>query len=77
MLLQPCQEMRKLAQQRGVQLLLPQDVVVARSLDDDHGCCVVTLTVDCCSSTAPCIPEGGDSLQAGAYAAGDMLVLTH
>eukprot|EP00878_Enallax_costatus_P015074 GHUV01015784.1.p1 GENE.GHUV01015784.1~~GHUV01015784.1.p1 ORF type:complete len:434 (+),score=93.64 GHUV01015784.1:211-1512(+) len=63
--LQPCRQMRQLALERGVQLLLPQDVVVARSLDDDHGCCTVPLTQDCCSSTAPCVPEGCFGLDIG------------
>ncbi|KAF6254118.1 phosphoglycerate kinase [Scenedesmus sp. NREL 46B-D3] len=35
--LEPCRAMRELAAARGVKLLLPQDAVVAHSLDDD--CC--------------------------------------
>jgi hypothetical protein len=56
--MQPCRQMRLLAKERGVQLLLPLDAVVARSLDDDCGCCTVPLTVDCCSPESPCVPKG-------------------
>jgi hypothetical protein len=47
-----------LAQQRGVKLVLPVDVVVARSLHDDVGCCTVPVTPGCCSSDCPCVPDG-------------------
>lgn len=57
--LQACRAMRERAAARGVKLLLPQDVVVAQSLDDDHGCCTVPLTVSCCTPDAPCVPVGG------------------
>lgn len=50
--------MRQLAQQRGVKLVLPVDVVVARSLDDGVGCCTVPVTPDCCRHDSPCVPEG-------------------
>jgi hypothetical protein len=50
--------MRKLAQERGVQLVLPVDVVVAHSLDDGVGCCTVPVTLGCCSNERPCVPEG-------------------
>lgn len=56
--MQPCREMMQLAAQRGVELLLPSDAVVARSMDDDHGCCTVPLTPGCCSPDAPCVPSG-------------------
>jgi hypothetical protein len=54
--------MRQLARERGVQLLLPQDVVVAYSLNDDAGCCTVPLTLGCCSAEAPCVPHGEAAL---------------
>jgi hypothetical protein len=56
---QACRAMRECAAARGVKLLLPRDIVVARSLDDDHGCCTVPLTVSCCTPEAPCVPNGG------------------
>eukprot|EP00879_Flechtneria_rotunda_P032612 GHRR01035854.1.p1 GENE.GHRR01035854.1~~GHRR01035854.1.p1 ORF type:complete len:221 (+),score=62.36 GHRR01035854.1:593-1255(+) len=63
--LEPCRAMRQLARDCGVQLLLPQDAVVARSLDDECGCCTVPLTPTCCSSAAPCVPEGCYGLDIG------------
>lgn len=44
---------------RGVELLLPCDVVVARDWEDDEGCCTVELTRTCCSKERPCVPAGG------------------
>jgi hypothetical protein len=43
---------------RGVTLLLPCDVVVARDWEDDEGCCTVELTPTCCSKERPCVPAG-------------------
>mgnify|MGYP001810962414 FL=1 len=43
-----------------MQLVLPVDVVVARSLNDDVGCCTVPVVVGCCSHDCPCVPEGRD-----------------
>jgi phosphoglycerate kinase len=62
---QACRDMRARATERGVQLLLPSDAVVARSLDDDHGCCIVPLTRGCCSSESPCVPDGCFGLDIG------------
>jgi phosphoglycerate kinase len=55
---QPCRAMMARASERGVTLLLPSDVVVARSLDDSEGCCTVALTPGCCTQDSPCVPEG-------------------
>lgn len=56
--LQPCKKMRQLAKERGVQLVLPVDVVVARRLSDDEGCCTVPVTLGCCTQECPCVPKG-------------------
>ncbi|KAF8068321.1 pgk [Scenedesmus sp. PABB004] len=63
--LQACRDMRGAAAARGVRLLLPRDAVVARSLDDDRGCCTVPLTRGCCSADAPCVPAGCHGLDIG------------
>ncbi|WIA38673.1 hypothetical protein OEZ86_001979 [Tetradesmus obliquus] len=63
--LEACRVMRESAAARGVKLLLPRDIVVARSLDDDCGCCTVPLTVSCCTPEAPCVPNGCYGLDIG------------
>ena len=63
-MLQAVVEMEVAAKARGVDLLLPCDVVVARTWEDDKGCCTVPLTTTCCSKEKPCVPEG-ESICAG------------
>ena len=56
--LYPALEMIEYARQRGVQLLLPRDVVVSASLDGAQDVRTVDLAPGCCTADAPCIPAG-------------------
>jgi hypothetical protein len=56
--LQAVLEMESAAKARGVELLLPCDVLVARNWEDEGCCCTVPLTPTCCSKERPCVPEG-------------------
>ncbi len=51
-------DMIAMAQERGVQLLLPVDVRVSKSLDAALGMTVTDLTMTCCSRERPCLPPG-------------------
>ncbi|KAI8468557.1 MAG: phosphoglycerate kinase [Monoraphidium minutum] len=55
---EPAREMVAAAAARGVQLLLPSDVLVSASLDAPESVRIVPLTATCCTAAAPCIPPG-------------------
>ncbi|KAJ9530413.1 hypothetical protein QJQ45_000787 [Haematococcus lacustris] len=57
--------MLALAEARGVQLLLPCDVRVSRSLEGPEGLALSDLTRTCCSPDKPCLPEGAYGIDIG------------
>ncbi len=57
--LYPALEMMEKARAKGVQLLLPQDVVVSSSLEAAADVRTIDLSPGCCSADSPCIPAGG------------------
>jgi hypothetical protein len=50
--------MIRLAEERGVELLLPCDVRVSYSLDQPLDLALSDLTTTCCSPDKPCLPKG-------------------
>ncbi|KAL6750909.1 phosphoglycerate kinase [Haematococcus lacustris] len=63
--LQDASAMLALAEARGVQLLLPCDVRVSRSLEGPEGLALSDLTRTCCSPDKPCLPEGAYGIDIG------------
>ncbi|KAJ9530540.1 hypothetical protein QJQ45_012523 [Haematococcus lacustris] len=57
--------MLALAEARGVQLLLPCDVRVSRSLEGPEGLALSDLTRTCCTPDKPCLPEGAYGIDIG------------
>lgn len=53
-----CREMEAAAQAAGVNLLLPTDCLVSADLETSADLFTAPLTVACCTSDAPCVPEG-------------------
>lgn len=53
------------AKARGVQLLLPGDVLVSRSLSEPADPRVVPLTLTCCTAEQPCIPADAFGVDIG------------
>lgn len=53
------------AEAKGVQMLLPSDVVVSDDLDASVNCRVVQLEVGCCTDQRPCVPAGSFGLDIG------------
>lgn len=63
--MQRCRDMIEQAKARGVQLLLPSDVLISHSLSAAEETRVVPLTLTCCSVEQPCIPSDAYGLDIG------------
>lgn len=61
----PAREMVETAAARGVQLVLPCDVIVSGSADEPQDVRTIPLTSTCCSPEAPCLPPGTLGLDIG------------